>query len=354
MAAVTLFKKNGEKTTCLVCQHRCQLKLNQVGFCQVRKNIDGKIIPLTGNLLSGPPQADPVEKKPLYHFLPGTETLSIGSFGCNFRCKKCLNWWCSWGEPATTILKSLASGQTLPGRAYQLEPEKIVERCLQAGLLSLSFTYNEPIVNPEFIRKTAKLAQKKGLKTILVTNGSWTKNTIDYLGTCLDAANIDFKSFSEETAGKIGSFFKKIPEMSLYAQKKYKIHLELTTVLIPTINDSAKELEKMTAWIVKNLGSETPWHISAFSPRLAPVKDFQEIPAPTEKKLEKAVQIGIKSGLKHVYVWAPGSGFSQGETFCPVCGEKVVTRIDWHPMIVGLNKKAKCQKCRHQLNFKLK
>ncbi|MCJ7827557.1 radical SAM protein, partial [Patescibacteria group bacterium] len=312
MAVITknLFTKHKDDSiTCLACQRQCSLSLGKIGFCRARKNVTGSLHLLTENILSGSPQADPIEKKPLYHFLPGTKTLSIGSFGCNFRCKKCLNWWCSWGEPAGEILDQLAKNK--PPRLFKLTPNQIVTRCLNSNLPSLSFTYNEPTIGVEFATQVAKQARKNKIKTIFVTNGSWTKKALDLIGPYLDAANIDFKAFTEKTALKIGSFFKQIPQMAKYAQEKYQIHLELTTVLMPGINDSVDELTRMTYWIGKNLGDQTPWHLSAFSPQLAPDKVFQKIPAPTKKQLVATAKIGQKQGLKHVYIWAPALGFSQ-------------------------------------------
>lgn len=353
MATVTTLSKNGSDTaiTCLVCQRQCRLKAGQVGFCQTRQNQAEKIVSLTYGLLSGPPQADPVEKKPLYHFLPGTKTYSIGSFGCNFRCKKCLNWWCSWGEPAGELLASLAQKKTA-FRFFRLKPQQVVERARQAGLPSIAFTYNEPTIGAEYVHDTARLAKKAGLKTIFVTNGSWTRQTIDYLGPYLDAVNIDFKAFREETAKKIGSFFKEIPAAARYTQKHH-LHVEITTVLIPTINDSPLELKKMTGWIVKNLGPTTPWHLSAFSPRISPDRQFQRLLAPTTAQLKKAAAIGTEAGLKHVYVWAPNTNFSLSNTTCPHCGQLIVSRRGWRPTIVGLSTTGTCTSCDQRQNFVL-
>ncbi|MCJ7827800.1 hypothetical protein MUP65_01495, partial [Patescibacteria group bacterium] len=139
-----------------------------------------------------------------------------------------------------------------------------------------------------------------------------------------------------------------------YAQEKYRVHLELTTVLIPGVNDSVTQLTKMATWIVKNLGPQTPWHLSAFCPQLAPDKLFQKIPAPTKKQLQAAAKIGQAQGLKHVYIWAPALGFSQTETLCPHCQEVLVTRNGWQPKLINLTPKVTCRNCHKKVNFVLK
>lgn len=356
MKKALLFKKlKNKKIRCLTCQRYCQILPGKTGFCLTRLNQDGSLYALNYGLLNGPPQADPIEKKPFYHFLPGTKTFSLGSFGCNYRCKQCLNWWCSWGEPASSVLKKVAK-QKKSQRFTRATPEKLVNLCLRAKLPSLAFTYNEPTIWLEYALDIAKLAQKKGLKTLFVTNGSWTKETLDAIGPYIDAANIDFKGFSEKTYAKMGSFWGQLLAMTKYAQKKHKIFLELTTVLIPGINSNRQELKKMAGWISKNLGPETPWHLSRYSPEMAPDKTFQKIPPPTREQLLEAKAIGKKAGLQFVYIWAPGIDlnggvFAKGNTVCPHCGTLVVKRDLWQPEILKVDKKGHCTKCGENLNI---
>jgi len=301
-ASAKLYKQlKNQKVRCLACQRQCLITPDQTGFCLTRQNHHGKLRSLTYGAITGI-QIDPIEKKPLYHFYPGAKVASIGSYGCNFHCKQCLNHPHSWGELATQILKSQLAG------IKPVSPEKIIREVKKTKAPGIAFTYNEPVINPEFIRDTARLAKKEGLFTVMVTNGSWTRQALDYYGQYIDAANIDFKGFSSTTYQKMGAYFGQIPALAQYAQKKHKIHLEVTTLLIPTINIKPRELKKMASWMVKNLGPKTPWHLSRFSPDLAPDQKFARLPPTSINQLQQAAQIGRQAGLQFVYIWAPTAG----------------------------------------------
>ena len=353
MKEALLYQKLPKKSVrCLTCQRHCRIATDQVGFCLTRLNKNGILYSLNYGLLNSSPSADPIEKKPFYHFLPGTQTLSIGSFGCNYRCKQCLNWWCSWGEPATSILKKLRQEK----EQKIVKPEQIVKLCLDSQLPSIAFTYNEPTLWLEFVLETAKLAKKEDLKTLFVTNGCWSKEALDTIGPYIDAANIDFKGFSEKTYSRMGAYWGQLLEMTKYAYKKYRIHLEITTVLIPGINDNPQELKAMANWIVKNLSPKIPWHLSRYSPDMAPDKEFARIAPPTREQLLKAEEIGRKEGLEFVYIWAPGIDFdggvfAKGDTFCPKCGTLAVKRSLWQPEILAVDQKGNCLKCGENLNL---
>lgn len=350
MYPALLFKKlPGQKVNCQLCQRRCVIASGKTGFCLTRQNIKGKLFSLTYGILTGF-QIDPIEKKPLYHFHPGTQVLSIGSYGCNFRCRQCLNWSHSWGEPATSRLKDLAKGS----KEKIIPPEKVVEVAKKGKYPGIAFTYNEPLIWLEYVLDCAKLAKKAGLFTVFVTNGSWTKESLTFLAKVIDAANVDVKGATAKSYQKQGAFFGKVLE-NLVLAKKLGIFLELTTLVIPGINDSSKELEKIAKWMVKNLGKKTPWHLSRFSPELAPDREFQKISSTPKKTLEKAYQIGKKAGLEFVYIWAPPSSFGEGffaigDTVCPKCGAKVVARSGWQPEIKRITKDGKCKKCGEDLN----
>ena len=346
-------KLKNKKVRCQVCQRRCLIHEGQTGFCLTKLNQKGKLYVLNYGLIQGI-QVDPIEKKPFYHFHPGEMVPSLGSYGCNFRCKQCLNWWCSWGEPATSILKEAV--QKTPTKV--LEPKKLIAKVKKAGYRGLAFTYNEPVVWVEYVLDAAKLAKKENLFTVFVTNGSWSKETLDKIGRYIDAANIDLKGFSAKTYTRQGGLFGKIPEMAKHAQKKHKIFLEITTLLIPGINDSPKELEKMTRWMVKNLGPKTPWHLSRYSPELAPDKEFAKIPTTTVKQLERAAKIGKEAGLQFIYIWAPGEDlpggvYSRGDIICPKCGNIAVSRTHWQPAILGIDGQGRCTDCSEDLNIKM-
>ena len=339
----------------MTCQRYCRIAPDQVGFCLTRLNKNGLLYSLNYGLLNGAPSADPVEKKPFYHFLPGTQTLSVGSFGCNYRCKQCLNWWCSWGEPSSSILKKRRQEK----EQEAVKPEQIVKLCLNAHLPSIAFTYNEPTLWLEFVLETARLAKIKGLKTLFVTNGCWSKEALDTIGPYIDAANIDFKGFSQKTYNRMDAYWGQLLEMTKYAYKKYGIHLEITTVLIPGVNDDPKELKAMADWIARNLSPKVPWHLSRYSPDMAPDQEFAKIPAPSREQLLKAEKIGRQAGLEFVYIWAPGIDFNggvfaKGDTYCPKCKTLAIKRSLWQPKILAVDKKGNCKKCTESLNLILR
>lgn len=330
---------------CSVCQRRCSISDGQTGFCQTKINRKGKLYTLNYGLIQGV-QVDPIEKKPFYHFHPGTLVPSIGSFGCNFRCKQCLNFWCSWSDQAAQVLTSAVS-------VSPISPTSLISQIRETGPRGIAFTYNEPVIWAEYVLDAAKLAKKEGFFTLFVTNGSWTRETLDKIGPFIDAANIDFKGFSVKTHAKMGALFGEIPQMAKYAREKYQIFLEITTLLIPGINDDPKELKEMTGWLAKNLGPKTPWHLSQFDPDLAPDPEFQKIPFTTVEQLEKAAKIGQESGLRFIYIWAPNANFSLGDTFCPKCQTLCIKRSGWKPEILAVDKKGNCGKCGEGLNLVL-
>jgi pyruvate formate lyase activating enzyme len=383
-----------KKIKCLACQRYCQILEGRVGFCNTRLNKKGQLYSLIYGILNGI-QVDPIEKKPLYHFYPGTQVLSLGSYGCNYRCKQCLNSHCSWGQPARDILQELKTQSESAKSLKFVKPEEIVELAIRKDCPGIAFTYNEPSIWPEYVYDCAKLAKKKGLYTVFVTNSSWSKESLHYLASVIDAVNIDIKGFYAETYEKMGAFFGEILGITELVVKKYKILTELTTLIIPTINDSTKELTNIAVWIKKKLGPETPWHLSRFDPDLTPDKEFRKLTHTPIKTLKKAYQIGKKAGLKHIYVWAPPRSsarrapprssarrapprssvrrapprssvrrapakkwdedfFSIGNTYCPKCGKLVVERTAWQPEMVGVDKDGKCKFCGEKINLVLK
>ena len=350
MKSLSLFKKlKNRQVQCQICQRHCVISEGEVGFCLSKLNKNGQLYDLLYGVITHY-QLDPIEKKPFYHFYPGTAVLSIGSYGCNYRCKQCLNHWCSWGEPATTVLRLLKQGKDPVFAEFKrVTPEEVVEAALESGAPGIAFTYNEPTIWSEFVYDTATLAKKAGLFTVFVSNGSWSKKTIDRLAPVIDAANIDFKGFSARTYQRMGAFFGRLLENTRYAFEK-GIFIELTTLLIPTINDSEEELKKMAAWIVKNLDPQIPWHLSQYDPLLAPDPDFKKLPFTSVDQLKKAAEIGRRQGLKHVYIWAPHDGYAEGNTFCPQCGTLLIERAGWQPQLTNLDTKtARCKNCGAQL-----
>lgn len=343
-----LDEKN-KKVRCNICLHRCLISPGKTGVCLTRLNKNGKLYTLIYGVVSAT-AVDPIEKKPLYHFYPGSSVFSISSWGCNFRCFHCLNDWCSWGKQATTNLKKLAQGE----KFKIVDPEAIIRMTKSTGSAGIAFTYQEPSIWLEYTLDVAKLAKKQGLYTVYVTNGYATPEQLDLIGPYLDAQNVDFKGWSKKSLAKFGAGlkFKEMAEAIKYGMKKYKIHTELTTLVVPTINDNPSEINTMTKWIVKNLGPKTPWHISRFSPAAKRL----DLPPTPIKTLKKIAQIGRNNGLKFVYIWAPGHDLPGGvyyesDTYCPKCKTLSIQRGAWNPKILAVDKKGHCSKCGEDLNL---
>lgn len=280
---------------CKVCLHRCMIPPGEVGVCGTRLNREGVLYSLIYGITSGA-QVDSIEKKPFYRFHPGTKVFSLGSWGCNFRCLHCQNDWCSWGEPAVMVLNRLKNKQKMA----EITPEWVIKSALSYNCQGVASTYNEPAIWLEFNLDVFKLAKKAGLYTCYVTNGYATKEHLDLIGPYLDGYSVDFKSFSAKTQARMGAGvkFMEIAENTQCAKEKYGIWVEVTTLIIPTINDNLKELTKMARWIKENLGEETPWHLSRFFPA---AKRKNLLPTPM-KTLIKARKIGLNEGLKYVYL----------------------------------------------------
>src|SRR3989344_7728225 len=269
-----------KKVRCQTCAHYCVVLPNKRGICGVRENIDGKLYALNyGKLIAC--QIDPIEKKPLYHFLPGTYSLSIATAGCNFGCLNCQNWQISQ-DPKPQ--KSIAGDE--------VGPEEIIGMAQKSNLFSISYTYTEPAIFSEYALDIMKLAKKKGIKNVWVTNGFWSQELFDLIYPYVDAANVDLKSFDDD-------FYKKICQGRLQPVldtlknlKKKKIWVEITTLVLPGLNDQEKTFKNIAGFIKKELGSEIPWHVSRFFQDVSwRLKDLPDTPT---KTIEKAYQIGKK------------------------------------------------------------
>ncbi len=288
MKEALLYQKiKDKKVKCQACNHYCLIFPGQRGLCGVKENRDGQLYALNyGKIIAL--HLDPIEKKPLYHFLPGSYSLSIATVGCNLTCRNCQNWDISQGpKPNKPIL-----GQ-------EMSPEKIVQEAISKRSLSISYTYTEPTIFLEYALETMKLARKKGLKNIWVTNGFMSPQTLKLIIPYLDAANVDLKSFEDSFYQKYcGGRLKPILE-NLKEMKRKGIWLEITTLIIPGLSDQPAMLKKIARFIKEKLGPETPWHISRFFPEIS--WQMRDLPATSLEILEKAYQIGLASGLKYVY-----------------------------------------------------
>lgn len=338
MKEVYLYKKLADKKVqCQNCAHYCLIENGKRGICEVRENRDGKLYALNyGKTITI--NIDPIEKKPFFHFLPGSYSLSIATVGCNFRCDNCQNWQISQG------FKEM---KEIPGD--DLPPEEIVNIALENKLPSISYTYTEPAIFSEYALEIMKLAKKEGLKNNWVTNGFWSKELFELIYPYLDAANVDLKGFSDDFYLKYCSGRLKPVLDTLKRLKSKKKWVEVTTLAIPFLNDDEKVFEGIANFIKKELGSETPWHITQFSGTIS--WKLQHLPQTSVETLKKAYRIGKKAGLKYVYT-GNAPGLPSEDTFCPKCGALCIDRTNY--IIHRHDKKGKCPKCNENLNLILK
>jgi pyruvate formate lyase activating enzyme len=301
-------KLEGNKVRCLTCQRRCVTAPEEKGWCQTRTNRNGKLYSLIYGEISSL-SINPIEKKPVFHFFPGSKWLSAGSVGCNFRCPGCQNW-------------DIAHWKEGPMHTEYISPEVLVSRAKGAHCLGISFTFNEPVLFFEYTLDASRIAKTQGLYTNYVTNGYITKEAFDLITPYLDVYRVDVKGFSEKTYMKTGHIehFKGILDIAKKAKDR-GIHVEIVTNVIPGFNDDDMELRGIASWIKKDLGPETPWHVTRFYPCL----ELSHLPPTPISALEKAQSIGKEEGLQYVYLGnVPGH---EGEnTYCPVCGELLIER----------------------------
>ncbi len=310
MEALLYEKLDQEKVRCHLCSHRCVIKEGKRGICGVRENRNGRLETLVyGRLVAQ--HVDPIEKKPLFHVLPGSLSYSVATVGCNFKCRFCQN----------ADIAQLPADRNGIIVGDQFKPEDVVERALRAQCKSISYTYTEPTVFFEFALDTARLAHEKGLLNVFVTNGYMTGEALDMIKPFLDAANVDLKAFNDDFY-KLQCGAKRKPVMeTLKRMKSIGIFVEITTLLIPGLNDAQDELEALAAFIAGDLGPETPWHISRFHPTYK----LTDRPSTPVEAIRRARKIGFAAGLRYVYCGnVPGD---DGEnTYCHSCGLALVKR----------------------------
>ncbi|MDD4938988.1 MAG: AmmeMemoRadiSam system radical SAM enzyme [Candidatus Omnitrophica bacterium] len=308
MKEALLYEKiSGGLIHCFLCAHHCRIAEGKFGFCGVRQNISGKLYTHSyGKVIAA--HVDPIEKKPLYHFLPGSSSFSIATIGCNFRCDFCQNW-----QISQETFKTQESGRE------EIPPQEIVNTAIKNKCRSISYTYTEPTIFFEYAFETAKLAKEKGLYNNFVTNGYMTAECIKMAKPCLDAANIDLKFFKEESYKKFCAGSLKPVLDSIRLMHDLGIWIEVTTLVVPGENDSKEELSGISGFIA-GIDKNIPWHISRFHPDY---KFTDRRPTP-EATLEMAKAVGEKAGLKFVYA---GNVYGWGnETFCPSCKELLIKR----------------------------
>jgi len=289
MKEVYLYKKlDGDKVECQNCAHQCVIASGKKGICRVKENQAGKLYTLNYDKLAAI-NVDPIEKKPFYHFLPGTHSLSIATVGCNFKCASCQN----WNISQMPFLANRIEGQ-------EVSPSEIVKMALKEKTPSISYTYTEPAIFSEFALDTMKLAKKEGLKNAWVSNGFWSEELFDMVSPYLDAVNVDLKGFTEEFYIKYcGGRLQPVLD-TLKRLKKKGIWTEITTLVISTLNDSDETFRNIAQFIKNDLGPETPWHISRFSGAIS--WKLKEIPDTPIETLKRAQEIGKKVGLKNIHL----------------------------------------------------
>ena len=284
-----LYNHAGDYINCRTCNHYCRIAPFRRGLCGLRENNLGKLVVLNyGRIIAE--QIDPIEKKPLYHFMPGTKTLSIATIGCNFSCLWCQN------DDISQMSKNASRDEISNKIGIEMEPEQIIEHAKKSDCPSISYTYTEPTIFLEFALDTMKLAQKAGLKNIWVSNGYMSRETLDLISPYLDAINIDLKGFSESNYSKYSGAKLQPVLDNIKEIFKRKIHLEVTTLIVPGVNDDEKQLTDIVKFLT-SVSKEIPWHISRFFPAYK-MMTTQETPFET---LDLAEKIGQDAGLKYIH-----------------------------------------------------
>lgn len=299
---------------CTLCPRYCRMGKNQPGFCYIRKNIDGKLYSL-GYGKSAGFAIDPIEKKPLNHFLPGTEILSFGTAGCNLGCRFCQNW-------------NISKAKLDDDQSLSASPESVVEMALRHRVPSLAFTYNDPVIWGEFVIDISRLARESGIKSVMVTAGYITPEARPQVFRYIDAANVDLKAFTEQFYRKLTfSHLDPVLDTLKWLKNETDIWFEITNLIIPGENDDPEETRRLCNWVLDNLGDEVPLHFTAFHP------DFKMVDTPRtpESTVQRARQIALSVGVKYCYV---GNVFDEeGQTtYCPGCGCALIRR-SWHEIL---------------------
>ena len=296
-----------KRVRCHLCAHYCVIPDGKLGVCEVRQNVDGVLYTLVyGRTISQ--HVDPIEKKPLYHFYPGSTAYSIATPGCNFHCE-----WCQNSDIAHM------SCEYIPGAGSNAAPGQIVANAGRAGCASIAYTYTEPTIFFEYAYDTARLAHDAGIANIYVTNGYMTPEMLDTFHPYLDAANVDLKAFRKKTYNRyVGAGLQPVLD-SLKLMKSLGVWVEVTTLVVPGLNDDPAELRDAAQFVAQELGSDTPWHLSRFFPTYQ-MTDRPPTPIST---LERAMQIGLQEGLRYVYL---GNVARESNTTCHVCGRILIRR----------------------------
>ncbi|MBN1261420.1 MAG: AmmeMemoRadiSam system radical SAM enzyme [Anaerolineae bacterium] len=313
---------------CRVCEHFCVLKPGAWGKCGVRVNRDGIIYSTVyGEAVAV--HVDPIEKKPLYHFLPGSQALSVGTYGCNMHCRWCQNW----------QLSQVRQHQGGDRYGEMFTPSELVEIAQRRGLASIAYTYNEPTVFFEYSYDTAMIARERGIKNVYVSNGYMSQESLDRLAPYLDGINVDLKGFTEDLYRTYtGARLEPVKRTIAYIARETDIWIEVTTLVIPNLNDSDEELRDLASWL-SGIDPRIPWHVSAFYPTF----EMLDRPRTPPATLERAYDIGKEAGLEFVYVGNIMNS-ERESTYCPICGMLVIERSGYQTRVRG-TETGRCPGC---------
>ena len=319
---------------CNICGQACKIANNKYGLCKTQKNIDGKLYSCNYHRIASY-HVDPIEKKPLYHFLPGSSTFSIGGFGCNFSCLNCQNYMLSMNSYNKT-------------NSIEILPETIVKKAINEDCLSISWTYNEPMLYFDFAQETSQISHDKNLKNVYVSNGFMSQDSLEETLKFIDAFNIDLKFFSDKLYREIcGAKLDLVLEnlKTIYeAKDKYNTHLEITTLLINDLNTDEGHIRSICEFVYNELGPEVPIHFSRFFPMY---KMQDKSPTKIEYLL-RAKEIAIEEGMEYVYL---GNMQADNNSYCPNCGELWISRTGYCNRDKNRIKDGHCSNCGHKLNF---
>lgn len=330
MKEALLYKKtDNSRVQCELCSHQCQLNEGQTGICNVRKNLKGTLYSLNYDKVTAI-HSDPIEKKPLYHFLPASQSFSVAAMGCNFKCKFCQNHSISMVPDEHHIMGEAISPQQLIDTAWRYNSE------------SISYTYTEPTIYFELMFETAVLAKERGIKNVMVTNGFMSRQALDKIAPYMDGVNVDLKAFTEEFYRKYsGARLAPVLE-TITAMKDKNIWIELTTLVIPGLNSNMKEIKDLIQFIVR-LDPDIPWHVSRFFPQYQ-LTNHDVTPVET---MDEILETAREMGLKYLY----GGNISSNRwshTQCPNCQTTLIKRSGYHSQVTGIQS-GSCKKCREPI-----
>jgi len=329
-------KLANSRVRCHICQWYCRIGPGKFGVCRMYHNRDGVLYNMSYARTSSV-AVDPIEKKPLFHFFPGSLVFSLGGWGCNFHCQDCQNW-----EISCPAVNEPWEG------ARDIQPQAVIDMAKHYQCQGIAWTYNEPAIWFEYTFDSARLAKDNGLYTVYVTNGYMTPEALDTIGPYLDAWRVDVKGFTDSFYQKLAKIprWRGILDVAQRAKHKWNMHVEVVTNIIPTMNDDDQQLEGIASWIRDELGELTPWHVTRFHPQ----HHMMDVPPTPISTLEHAYEVGKRAGLKFVYTGnVPGN--ERENTSCYSCGKPLVQRVGYRTEVIGLEG-SKCKFCGAELNFR--